>query len=616
MTPDQQILFDELNARIRSKRETHTFITSSGVQSLDSLRNCSIQQLLQLLYDFFSALAPIPCRSYKHLSRCLLEMAGFDSKVHLNRSNDPKHRVNAAFRKQHRRRSIIGAILGADQVQFAEHLLSLHKVQRHRPYEVRAVCVVLRDNGLTDMQQLRNMDGATIDDMCQQAGDRYTWHPTTTKRACATIRCICQHPEIDTDSTFRRWAYSVKRSVVFSFPEYVAREFTIEGIHALVAIPDEKSRQTMAAMIFVVYLHRLKRRSGTRTRAIRSTCCTFARTIHSMLRLCKLDGSTIISMLNGASSYHEAVEVVARLVAHRNAYGSCRQILPCDSTVNVDDDRGSHHYFKCINACIRAGCLMSVNSDAKPIAWQHIYPRMVDLEMINPEWYRSLAPPVQMVAGKRRLDDAAVCQLLGAAKNHEERMYLHLANYTGLRSEAIENLRVDQVWDWKAGQPRLTFGVLEKNSRVRRIKMSGDHPILIQYRSELASYMNLEHPGAEYLYLLPCRGRPSQTRPRACQGILQKMSKRLGLAATAYNHHQFRHNLVARHMSQPGARIEVVQRFLDHQSADVTMHRYWNTGACLDIMADAAGNSSAEQIENLQKALKERDKQIADLLSR
>lgn len=203
--------------------------------------------------------------------------------------------------------------------------------------------------------------------------------------------------------------------------------------------------------------------------------------------------------------------------------------------------------------------------------------RLWDLEAMNPHEYQASRLRVSKIHERLRRHQVAITpldvqRLQDACRSEQERLYLQLSMTTGLRTEALANLRVDDVWDAQRGCQRQRPMVTEKNSQVRTIMVTTKTADL------LGRYLSTEHNKAS-AFLFPSRINPRLPYRTVARTILARICKRAGMPCL--NHHKWRTYITDTAVGS-GISVETVARFLGHRTPTTT-YRYYLTNQQLDI---------------------------------
>lgn len=252
-------------------------------------------------------------------------------------------------------------------------------------------------------------------------------------------------------------------------------------------------------------------------------------------------------------------DAIARVVAHLyrrrrdRAAATWRRRPPhCGETTTLSA------WLQFFRGALRLDAMPCPDRDGIGLRRSAVIRRMEELEREDPGRFAARPPTDGGFRTNPMLTEDDVRRLLASAVDAEERAFILLLASTALRSEAMTNLCVADVWDATTGEVRTEAVVLEKNSRWRRVEL------VPAVREALRALLSGSTMRTGRLFRV--------TTPR----LLQRLVRRAGIRGRR-NPHQFRTYLVD-HALEAGSNIEDIARYLGHRHSHTTLEHYCSAG--------------------------------------
>ena len=277
--------------------------------------------------------------------------------------------------------------------------------------------------------------------------------------------------------------------------------------------------------------------------------------------------STICEKVNCSE---DLVQLIGKTVAVQNMHITMKTSHPIQPHYSPFD-RAIREFQRFIDT----GVFAPVLDASYRITKRLVHDKIRQFTMEDPRSYR-LKPLTQTVS-KTYLQTSDVDQMASVCRDAREVALFALLRAYGLRAEALETTRVDGVYDTVAMRVREIFTFVEKNAKVRRVRVT---PSVVKIMSNYIAQIPCAFLYADnYLFAHPQR---PMDRCRGLVGNFMKtLCKRAFNGTRRFHPHLFRHWIVCKAMAR-GVSLDVVSKWLGHSSGCVT-ERYCWVDECLDI---------------------------------
>ena len=225
------------------------------------------------------------------------------------------------------------------------------------------------------------------------------------------------------------------------------------------------------------------------------------------------------------------------------------------------------------NAC-EAGVFQMFIPVKNPITRSEIVDRIAELERANPSLYRP-ACTVNAVRPVAILDLETVQRMLEACSNPMETLVMLLLSTTGLRTNAIHNIKVGDVYDRRFHVVHGLCNILEKNSHCRRVSLcERTKEAVLRYLDWVPRLKDV--PTRDRLvcdWLFPGSRRPHMPYTSMCQHLCRRLCNRINIPCV--HPHSFRVFIVTMCIKN-GKSIDVISKWLGHRRTGVTFKHYYD----------------------------------------
>lgn len=174
---------------------------------------------------------------------------------------------------------------------------------------------------------------------------------------------------------------------------------------------------------------------------------------------------------------------------------------------------------------------------------------------------------------RRTLNDAELAAMLQATRDPGEALLMTLLVEVAPRAGALRYLRYATLLDPDTHEPRSVCHLPEKGAQMRVFLASEN----LQQRAQAVSRLLREaYPGRDLrdCYLLNLSNVGVPVAPCTIFDTVRRLAARAGVRGVRVHPHMFRHTLVGRLM-EAGNSLEVVSKFMGHQSVTTTSRFYW-----------------------------------------
>lgn len=465
-------------------------------------------------------------------------------------------------------------------------ILDLNGADRVVLATVTGLVHAIQDFPLQSLAQLRALDGPDLRQKLQFVGLARHWNQTITQGVRAVLWRACTHPAVDVDGLFQTHAhcvpwqflnqYGLLRQLSGGLCRRLFGEFQpteCEFIVRCVLTPLVQDR-----------LMRIRRRLPERALHSLSQQCMFA--LHLLQRVSRHEGLPLDVLLGGTR--HRIIRSIAAAIGMENQYRhQIRSVLR--SNVNSSSMNPCEQIMGFFHRCVASGVFEPTITAAQAITPPEVYRALFDLEQEQPTQYRT-SPTIGRPVHKPVLQEDVVSALRTVCRTPRETLIFLLLSRVGLRANAVHNLLVRDVYDVVRQTVHHTAAVLEKNSFVRHITLTAElREAVAQYvqkaaglRPEHLLFRNSRHPCVPYTSL--------------CRHVCSTLSRRAGVRHV--HPHQFR-TYIVNTCVQNGNSIEMVSKWLGHQSVNITFkHYYTSCPMTLDELVQQSQQQQQQRVVN------------------
>lgn len=478
---------------------------------------------------------------------------------------------------------------------------------------VRTAARIFMDNELLGPgSRLRLLDGPGIVELLDKEQYRRLFPNTTWCSLRTLIHEGCMRPDIDVDGSYRSWAQNVCRSVMKTF-DPIAQKFSRCVLWRLVEYFDHHCACRILKIMVDVVLSRVSSSEVKLVdRIYASVSHEAVSVIDSWHGITRTANENILRYIGEEAQLTDLQALAARMVGYHNRRAGTavrRGVRP------GREGRPRAELILCaLNSWILAGAFPGIPTTER-LRMRALVHEVFMLETQCPGLY-AIQPGPRRLISHSVIDESVIQSFLAVAKNKREIAYIKLSAYSGLRAGAIQNAKLNDFWDPISQTIRPIATVLEKNSKHRELRMQSTRQAR-EASAALAEFILQEHKfSSPFLFHHPRR--PHIPWKNFCLVIMQMFCVRLGKPTNTYHHHQFRKYVANHYMKKNGARLEHVQRFLGHASANTTFVHYWTDHVDLMETSEATENvleklqHRVQELEQENNALKASVKAMAD----
>ena len=208
-----------------------------------------------------------------------------------------------------------------------------------------------------------------------------------------------------------------------------------------------------------------------------------------------------------------------------------------------------------------AGVFAPAVDPCHKIDYTEVMLMLSDLALQQPDLYREEPEHLPMIP-IFDINEQHIQQLSSVARTPRERLYISTSKTTGLRIQAVSDMRISHIWDPNLNAARESTIVIEKGSKERRICFSAET------QSAIADYMNEHRQVSQDQHVF--------THGPVCpkfiiDGILRSLCRRAGIQP--FNHHRWRKFLCTSLVTK-GVPIDVVAKWIGHGGSVTTHNSY------------------------------------------
>lgn len=440
-----------------------------------------------------------------------------------------------------------------------EYMISLCTNRETFEYsQLRCIGTLLRHTA-GDIAQFARLDGPTWRSVVLESNPH-----TVLRKGAGLVEFIKRHPMIDTDSTYSNHFWCIPTEFVHTYRSLVDYP-SLLGRFLYRRLAEHNRHEEIGAVVeFVDRLCRgrlIHHGCQAMNRVRRSVTMTMVRLLAVLLRL--PDPSVDMRV---AFSRSQTITDLVELLARVSAWLNCNaKVRGCLSTTE-NPTKQADVLIAFVQGAINNGIFSPGTPQRTRIPMASVRERMIQLESNDSVTYTAFRDD-QICRYKPPITQGVVQRLYHGANTTTELCVILLLATTGIRSEALEHLTVEAVWDKAKQNIRRPMRIIEKNQQIRQIVAC---PELVAVMSK---HILKTHPGDPFVYLFPNPRDPRRPRRRVGAQVLLKVCRRLAIQPPVHCH-QFRAYIV--HQCQLyGVPFERASKWLGHRHAGTTFRHYY-----------------------------------------